>query len=350
MLCLIMSGTACITAQKLLWSAEFVPYFDNREYAYEVTPSATLFATRLAPTIGVGMGHHSIVAGVTWLQPIDSRWSEARFKPTVYYRYDSHKFAMSMGIFPRTQLIEPLDDFICSDSLAYFSPNIQGALFQHRSYRGYVEALVDWRGLPTETTREAFMIVLQGRFNVTPWLNLGGAGVINHLARAKNEPIEQSTHVTDNIMLRPYVGVNLTDYTPLDSLSLQCGYLGTMDRQRGVTDWVVSHAFVSNLTAEWRFLGVRNKLYIGTGAQPFYKDLGNTLYQGDAYYSASWYDRVDLYGYIFRNHFVNCMASINVYFTSGKVGWQQQLVVRAYINQDFNKQEERKERIRNIFH
>lgn len=212
-LCMIVSCVTQASAQKLLWSAELVPYFDNREYKYERMTSETLFAARLTPTVGVGFNNHSIVAGVSWIQPMDSRIELSSFKPTLYYRYDTEKFAMSMGMFPRTQLIEPLDDFANTDSLSFFSPNIQGALFQHRSQLGYVEAMVDWRGLPTKTTREAFMIVAQGRINITPWLFAGGAVVVNHLARAKDEPVGAETHVTDNIMLRPYVGVDFSHRT-----------------------------------------------------------------------------------------------------------------------------------------
>lgn len=349
-LCLIFSGTACITAQRLLWSAEIVPYFDNREYSDERMTSETLFATRLTPTIGVEWNGHCIVAGMSWIQPIDSRIELSRLKPTLYYRYDTQPFTIAMGLFPRTLLIEPLDDFVQSDSLAFFSPNIQGALFQHRSRLGYIEALVDWRGLPTETTREAFMVAAQGRINITSWLCMGGTAVMNHLARAKDELPGMETHVTDNVMLRPYIGVNLAHYTPLDSLMIRCGYLATLDRERGVTDWLTSHALVADVTAEWRFLGIRNKFYYGTAAQPLYNKMGNTLYMGESYYSAPWHNRLDIYGYIFRNSFVNCFASINFHFTPGHVGCQQQLVVRAYINQDFKKRVQSRERISNIFY
>ncbi len=347
-LCLLSVGVA--QAQSLLWSAEVVPYFDNREYTYERMQSGTLFATRLTPTVGVSFGNHDIVAGVSWIQPIDSRIELSRFKPTLYYRYDTPQFAMSMGLFPRTQLIEPLDDFLQSDSLAFFSPNIQGALFQHRSKLGYVEALIDWRGLPTKTTREAFMIVGQGRINITPWLFAGGAVAMNHLARAKDEAPEAATHVTDNLMIRPYVGVDFSHRTVLDSLTLRVGYLATLDRERSVTDWMVSHAFVADVTVEWRFLGLRNKFYYGGAAQPLYDKFSSILYQGEAYYTAEWHNRLDVYGYFFRNSFVNCFASVNFYFTpGGKVGCQQQLVVRAYIDQDFKARNEKKEKIRNIF-
>ncbi len=347
--CLALSGTLNISAQDFLWSIEVVPYFDNREFAYERMTSQTLFATRATPTIGIEIDNHSIVAGMSWIQPIDSRIELSRFKPTIYYRYNTTPFSMSMGLFPRTQLIEPLDDFMHNDSLSFFSPNIQGALFQHRSQQGYVEAMVDWRGLPTETTREAFMIVAQGRIHINRWLFAGGNATMNHLARGKNELPGYETHVTDNIMIRPYLGVDFSHRTVLDSLSLRCGYLATLDRERGVTQWITSHAFVADLTAEWRFLGLRNKFYYGSSAQTMYNRLGTALYQGEAYYGTTWHNRLDIYGYIFRNSYINCFASLNLIFTPGQVGTQQQLVVRAYIDQDIKKKRQSKDKIINIF-
>lgn len=339
-----------LSAQKILWSAELVPYFDNREYKYERMTSETLFATRLTPTIGFAYKNHNIVAGVSWIQPIDSRIEQSSFKPTIYYRYDTSKFAMSMGMFPRTQLIEPLDDFMRSDSLSFYSPNIQGALFQHRSRLGYVEALVDWRGLQRETTREAFMIIGQGRIAITPWLFAGGAVAMNHLARAKNETAGHKTNVTDNLMLRPYIGIDFSHRTVLDSLTLRCGYLATFDRERGKGDWIASHAFVVDITAEWKYLGIRNKFYYGTASQTLYPQMGAILYQGESYYGTPWHNRLDIYGYIFRNSFVNCFASFNFHFTPGECGWQQQLVVRAYIDQDFKQKSKSKGEISNIFY
>lgn len=348
--CLILSGTASISAQNFIWSAEFVSFFDNWEYKYKDMPLGTLFATRLTPTLGVAFEHHSISAGISWIQPIDSRLETAKFKPSIYYRYDTKPFAMSMGIFPRTQLIEPLDDFMCSDSTIFYSPNIQGALFQHRSDKGYVEALIDWRGIVSETTREAFMVVAQGRAYLNPWLNAGGAVALNHLALRQKTSPDFYDNVTDNFMIRPYVGVDFSHRTVLDSLTLRCGYLVTLDRERSVTDWIVSHAFVADLTIEWRFLGLRNKFYYGTPAMNFYDRMGSELYQGESYYRVPWHDRLDIYAYIFRNSFVNCFASVNFYFTPEKLGWQQQFVVRAYIDQAFKKRNKSHTAISNIFH
>lgn len=81
------------------------------------------------------------MAGASWVQPIDGSTREAKVHPTVYYRYDTSKFRMSLGMFPRTQLIENVPAILQYDSLTYFRPNIAGALFQYIHAKGFAEAL-----------------------------------------------------------------------------------------------------------------------------------------------------------------------------------------------------------------
>ena len=59
---------------------------------------------------------------------------------------------------------------------------------------------------------------------------------MNHLARSKNATEGQS--VTDDMVAHPYVGLNLTRFvSPLDSLTIQCGYLLSLERNRGIGTW-----------------------------------------------------------------------------------------------------------------
>ena len=87
-------------AQQVAWSVDMTAFFDNREYGYSKVESQTLFGTRLSPEIGVRIGHSAIMAGASWVQPIDGSTENARIHPTVYYRYSSPRFRMSMGMFP----------------------------------------------------------------------------------------------------------------------------------------------------------------------------------------------------------------------------------------------------------
>ena len=330
-LLLLLLGQSRTAAQELLWSADFVGFFDNREYKSEYQQSQTLFATRISPEIGIGLdgNRHRIMAGVSWIQPLGSSINESMVRPTAYYRYVGSSFRMSIGAFPRTQLLASQSDAFVYDSLRYFRPNIQGALFQYSGRNGYAEAYIDWRSMQTRNRREAFLIGLQGEFRSGVWL-AGGEVQMNHLARTKGAP--ESISVMDDILLHPTVGLNLSRCTPLDSLALRVGYLLGLQRNRGIGTWHHPQGGTADLVLQWRWLGLKNTLYVGQNQYPFYPEFGPLLNQGDPFYQARFYNCTRLYAYLFRNPYVNCLASFNIHCNAGKTDLQQQLVVRVYVD------------------
>ena len=340
-----------IKAQEILWDIDMIGFFDNREYKYPAQMSQTFFGTRVSPEIGIGVlnNKHRIMIGGSWIQPMGSKKEEGSLDLTAYYHYESPKFKMSFGSFARTQLIETLPPFIQYDSLTIFRPNITGALFQYCGQKGYGEIYIDWRQMQTESRREAFIIVGSGRWQPGIFY-AGGNLVMNHLARSKNAPDAQS--VTDDFVIHPYIGLNLSPRVlPLDSLTIQCGYLQSLERDRGVGDWICPRGLTAELLAEWRFIGLKNSLYIGDNQQPFYPRLGSQLNQGDPFYQARFYNRTDIYFYFFRNRFVNCMASVNFHTTRSHIDLQQQLIVRFNLNHESWKKRNDppgKDRLKNI--
>lgn len=121
----LMSGFMPARAEKVNfeWGGEFASIFDNREGGGAHTPAETYFITRLAPEIGFSVGQHrehKVMGGVVWTQPIGCEWDGHRVSPTLYYRYEGAKVHASMGMFPRNQLLEPLPDWVASDSTRYF--------------------------------------------------------------------------------------------------------------------------------------------------------------------------------------------------------------------------------------
>ena len=200
-----------ITAQNILWDVDMTGFFDNREYKYPGQTSQTFFVTRLSPEIGIGVldNKHRIMVGGSWIQPMRAKKDEGSLDLTAYYHYESPKFKMSFGSFARTQLIETLPAFLQYDSLTIFRPNITGALFQYIGHKGYGEIYIDWRQMQTEKRREAFIIVGSGRWQPGIFY-AGGNIVMNHLARSKNATEGQS--VTDDMVVHPYVGLNLTQF------------------------------------------------------------------------------------------------------------------------------------------
>lgn len=344
-------GIQPLTAQKFLWEADFVGFFDNREYKSHNQQSQTLFGTRLSPQVGIGTedGRFRFMAGASWIQPIDTKVKDATIIPTIYFRHITPSFKMSFGIFPRTQLIEQLPDALFYDSLLYFSPNIRGALFQYERKKGYAEAYVDWRTMQTETDREAFTIILKGRYNMGLFF-LGANVMMNHLARSKNSP--DNISVMDDMVFNPYAGIDLSHRTFLDSLSIKCGYLNSLERNRGDGSWYNCKGFLSEVVLQWRFVGVKNIFYVGENQQPFYRQYGALFNQGDPSYQSS-YNRTNIYCYFYQNSFVSCLASVNLHISkNAPMGSQQQLVVRMNLN-NLNGSQKKKERqesiLKNIF-
>ena len=326
---LLVLGVGCANAQKLLYDVDFLLNFDNREINSKYEPSQTIFGFRLTPAIGVGLtdslgGTHRLMAGVSYLQPCGAGWKKVAVTPTVFYHYTYRGFAMHTGFVPYSEMYIALPDYLRSDSLAFACPNIQGALFQYRSRHGYVMAMCDWRGMMSSDTREAFRIVGGGRYEKN-WFYTGGYIQMNHLSHNA----DTITGVCDDLLVNPLVGFSVAQYTPLDSLAFQVGYLGGLQRDRKAGDTYWCHGMQADVSLVWRFIGFRNTLYWGQNQMPLYKQYGQLLNQGDPRYQARLYNRTDLYFYIVRRSFVTCFAGWSLLLTDhGTVSNQQQVVCR----------------------
>jgi hypothetical protein len=224
----------CAVAQtkvSFAYDTDFLLYFDNREY--DRTPgqrSQTIFGVRLAPEIGVQIADsteskHRLMAGVSYNQPFGASWGKITVKPTIYYRIETKGFDINLGFVPYRYLKENLPEYLLSDSISYYNSNLQGALFQYESEMGFASLMADWRGMYSEETREAFRVIIGGQYRYK-WLQAGGYAMLNHLANST-----QTNCVYDDIMINPYVGVNLGEIVaPLDSFNIRLGYIGGFQR------------------------------------------------------------------------------------------------------------------------
>lgn len=320
--------------QELIWNINFNTIFDNREGDDKFTETKTFFQTQLAPEIGISMmnGMHTIAGGVVWTQPIGSSWDGYKINPTLYYRFNSPRWKFSFGWFPRTQLIQPMPNFLWSDSLNYCQANIRGAMVQYQRKQGFFEAFIDWRGMQSTTTREAFNIIFHGEWTPKNKIfMMGGFAMMNHLAKQKNPPEGQS--IVDNFIINPYVGVNLAKVTPLDSFTVKTGALMALTRNRQYETWKSPCGFWLDVTAEWKFLGLKNTLYTGGKLFPYYTTFYSLLDMGEPYYQSNYYNRTTVYAYILRNWFMNLEASLDFNVAKDNFTFYQRLSLRFYIDQ-----------------
>lgn len=324
--CIVLNVSA-ILAIEPTWSVDFGAVFDNREGDAKYSEAKTYFFTTLAPEIGLKFTPTDrISGGAVWNQPLENGIKRGKITPTLYYRHEAEKWKFSMGMFPMTQLREPLPNFLWCDSLAYFQRNIRGALMQYEDNKGFIDAYIDWRGMQSETTREAFNIVAHGEWWIPSSVFLiGGHGMMNHFARTRNAPENQ--FVVDNFLVNPYIGADFSRKTALDSLVFKTGAIITVERNREFGNWKTPAGFWLEALVEWKFLGARNSLYCGGKLFPLYGEFANELYLGEAYYSSSFYDRLDLCGHIYRNKFMDLEAQLNFNFAKGSFIFYQRLIL-----------------------
>lgn len=313
------------------WSIDFGSVFDNREGDDKMYEDKTFFFTTLAPEVGLRFSSRDRIAGgAVWNQPLENGVKDGKVSPTLYYRHESERWRFSIGMFPRTQLREPLPGFLWCDSLFYFQKNIRGALVQYGRRNGFIDAYIDWRAMQTETRREAFNVVVHGEWRPKggPML-LGGHAMMNHLAKTRHA--DESQHVVDNFLVNPYIGVDLSGKSVLDSLTVKAGGLMTVERYRSRGGWETPGGFWLDATLEWKFLGLKNSLYAGGKLFPLYRELGTLLYQGESYYQTSFYNRTDVYARVLKNKYIDLEAQLNFNAAKGNFMFYQRLILNIHI-------------------
>lgn len=314
---LALSVVSGLYAQRpdLYWSIDLDAVFDNREGDTRYAPAKTFFQTQLAPEIGISLheGRHRVAAGVVWTQPIGCEWEGHRLSPTVYYRYQSHGLRFAMGMFGRDQLYAEMPNYIWNDSVKYSQRNIRGALIGYSNDKGYFQAFIDWRGMQTQTQREAFNIIAGGeRRHAGGRFLWGGLAMMNHLALDKSGTPGQ--HVIDNLLYNPYVGVDFArsiPRLPLDSCILRIGALGDLTRDRGDGEWKTPVGVWADLHASWKFLELKDTFYAGGRLFPIYGKYGVVLDQGEPYYAASLYNRTSIAVVFLKRKFMTLKASLD---------------------------------------
>lgn len=320
-----------LKAQKpvqFIYDVDFTTYFDNREYYKPYQEAQTILNFRLSPQVGVRIldrvgGTHELIAGVNYTQRLGGNWRDVQFNPIAYYHYAYRGFDLGMGAIPYTRRIMPMPEWLMYDSLTYMHPNIQGALFQYRDERGFVEMMCDWRGAQTPTRQEMFRIVGNGQYQYQ-WLQVGGLAHMNHKASFAAPNHE---YVMDDVHLHAFLGVDVTDYTPFDSLSIRAGYIFGWQRDREIYESFFNHGLIIEFYASWWFLGLKNTFYYGDNLQPL-RPRNAFVCLGDPFYQSRIYNRTDIFAYLYRSSFVNFYLSWNMHYDGNRLQHQQQMIVR----------------------
>jgi hypothetical protein len=151
-----------------------------------------------------------------------------------------------------------------------------------------------------------------------------------HFAGRKDPFIDEALH--DNIMMVNSAGIDLSGKSFLSRLEGSLGWVLGLERARADnTGWIWMNGLQVDVTAEYRFAGIRNSLYAGRGQMHFYNDHENDLYWGDPAYRAGLYNRSDIYIKFLKKRGVDLELTWSLHFLEGKLFNEQMLKLRVVL-------------------
>ncbi len=302
---------------RLAYDVDFEMKFDNREfYRSRFSESMTIFGARLTPSIGlsipqnsIGMNHRLMLGidvrkdfGASPLNhPLpgtpesesDPKQNNARLfgEMTLYYNlntdFESTGLELYAGVFPRKTMDGGYSEAFFSDSLKFYDNNIEGILLKIGRPKSYYEIGCDWFGQKGYTRKEKFMIFSSGRTAITPSLEFGYSGYMYHFAGS-----HKARGVVDNILLNPYLKLDLDRRTGFQEFSIRLGWLQALQHDReSVGHYVFPGGGIMDLTMKKWDVGIHNMFFYGNDMMPYYNSAdtagdkyGSRLYLGDPFY------------------------------------------------------------------
>lgn len=342
----LVGGGYTLSAQELKLGADFDMLFDNKEYAsMEGITSGTLFGARLTPKVGVEWRQsNKLMVGVDLYQDFgDSKFLSAA-KLQLYYAYTADRVKLYAGILPRSAMRGLRLPLFFDPAYNYYNNSIGGVLarYEVEDSPSYVEFTMDYTGMRTFTTREAFAIMSSGKhaFGVADgWISYGYDLYVGHYA--KDDDPDTYDGVVDNMMLMPYVEYESGSLCWMGSQPLRfdarLGYVQSLQRDRVFeNEW--KHPFGGELfiRLSWYGLELSNRLYVGKGALLSYYDrYGSAVYRGMPLYRTEkgLYDAIVLaYGQSFFNDTVSVKAGITLENDGAVWGTRQWLQVSVNLD------------------
>lgn len=270
-------------AQELEGELNFHGFADNREYAKSNRYSQTILGSRISPEIGVLIDStHRLRIGINALQEFGDKYFFRHVDPVIYYQYQKNRWNFYVGAFPRVNLLDDYPRALLADTFQYFRPNIEGMLAKYETSTFKQTVWVDWTGKQTATDRETFLFGFSGKYQPSKFF-VNYYAYMFHNALSRNSPENQ--YLEDNGAFQAQIGLDFFKETPLDSLTISAGGMGSVERIRALETSSNPKGFVANLYAGYKRFSVANT---------FYKGEGHNLINGDAFYTAKTYNRLDL--------------------------------------------------------
>lgn len=295
---ILLTAISASSQPRFTYDVDYEMNFDNREfYRSDYSNSMTIFGSRLTPAIGLQTQsddymNQKIMVGIDVMKDFgSSEINKELFKEMIMY-YNLEKIgdtgvSVYAGIFPRSKMQGRYSQAFFSDSLKFYDNNLEGLLIQVNRPRASFEVGCDWMGQFGSNRRERFMIFSSGERIVSPMLTFGYSGYMYHFANSL-----QVRGLVDNILINPYISLDLTHKFDLQEFNMTFGWLQALQHNRKHVGYYVfpGGGHFDFEIRKWDVV-VKNMFFCGTDIMPYYNSYdeggfkyGSELYFGDPFF------------------------------------------------------------------
>ena len=353
----LVGGGYALSAQEsqpeLKLQADFTSLFDNKEYAsMKGVDSGTLFGARLTPQVGVEwQERNQLMVGADLYQDFGHNKFLSKAKLQLYYAYKALQVKLYAGIFPRSAMRGLSTPLFFDPAYCYYNNSISGVLarYEEEPYMSYVEFAMDYTGMRTFNTREAFSIMSSAKYFFCGYydadiFSCGYDFYMGHYAKDYNP--DTIDGVVDNLMLAPYISFEHNSLCMLGSryplaLDVRLSYVQSLQRDR-IGENVWKHPFGGELYVAlwWAGIELSNRLYVGKGSLlTYYNRYGSAVYHNMPIYRTEKgiYDAIALsYSQRFFDDTVGLKAGITMEYNGTGWGTRQWLQVDVALGTDIS--------------
>lgn len=335
---------------KFDYDVAFSTNFDNREYdGSGLDYSCTLFGLRAQTAVGVslvnGKGRtvHRLLGGVDPLYQFGGGW---KVQPLLYYqmttRLKRSEFEIVAGAFPRVKSRAFYSEAFYSLKTKFLDDTYEGLQFSWKGRNFRYELGLDWMGQIREAspaTREQFAVYSGGHHYFPFGLKLGYSAYLHHYACSF-----QADNVVDDILVNPYVEINVGRWLNMQRLSARLGYLQAVQRDRAVSKSLLAPAKGEFLleARKWN-VGIVNDLFFGGDIMPLFSlrgpdavVYGENLYMGDPFMrnpdgvKFGIYDRISAYYEPFIAKKLHLRIQLDFHFNNAGYQGTRQVIAVSY--------------------
>lgn len=317
-LCLILFSSK-IFSQKVGVKFDTYGYVDNREYTAPLTEDKTFLGLILSPHVYFEIDkNHRFYTGIHFKQEFGVHQENPnRVLPLAYYQYKDSLFDFALGFIPRYEKINKMPRILLSDTLNYNRSNLQGMYFNYKTERFQQTIFIDWLKKQSQNFREQFIVGTTGRFRFFKSFYFQNDALLYHNAFSfKHLPSE---YLQDNGAFLLRLGVDFSNKTIFNKLSLDAGGVIGFNRFRGLTSMEFSKGFLSTFHLGFKKVYLINTLYLG---QAVYLPLG------DSFYKRRFYNRLDFGWTIFNTKNLEATLRSSFHFSPANFDNQQMFILR----------------------